>query len=302
MKTLLLLFSALCLSYSLAVVPAAAQNVPNPGFESWVTQGAAEYPVGWLSLDLRAAQGSPFQGTVTRSTDRYAGSAAVKMESKSFFGVPFPSLLILGSRFTSGGAFGLGSIPYTGRPATLQFWYKLTLAPADSAGAYLVLTRGGGPATQPVGTGAAVLPARATYGQYSIPITYLTGSAPDSLRLFFVCGNGVVTGSSSLWLDEVSLTGTVAATPQAAALAALSVYPNPSTTGEFSLASLQNPAIAAAPYRVYNATGRLVRQQAAVPLNEANGRRVDLRGLPAGVYLLHLSTADGPLTRKLLIP
>ncbi|WP_081910798.1 T9SS type A sorting domain-containing protein [Hymenobacter sp. APR13] len=303
MKTLR--FTALWLFLFIGTGPALAQSVPNGGLESWITQGAAEYPANWLTTDaIYSGQGLPLTlGTVTKSTDRNSGSFAAKLESKTVFGVPFPSFLILGSRFVNSNTFGIGGIPFTGRPATLQFWYKLTLSANDSAGVYVALTRGGGPTAQVVGAGAAILPARAGYGQFSLPISYGAGLAPDSLRLFFLCGTGGVVASSSLWVDDIGLTGAVAATSAPAATqAVLSVYPNPSMSGEFALASVQQPTVATAPYQVFNAQGQLVRQQPAAPLNEASGRRVDLRGMPAGVYLLHLSSPDGPLLRKLLIP
>lgn len=303
MKTLR--FTAFWLLLYLGLQPLAAQNVPNGGLETWTTQGAAEYPNNWLTTDaIYGGQGLPLTlGTVTKSTDRHSGSFAAKMESKAVFGVPFPSFLILGSRFVNSNTFGIGGIPFTGRPAALQFWYQLTLAPSDSAGVYVALTRGGGTTAQVVGAAAAILPARAGYGQFSLPISYSAGLAPDSLRLFFLCGTGGVAASSSLWVDDISLSGAIAATAAPAATqAALSIYPNPSTSGEFALASLSQPAVATAAYRVFNAQGQLVRQQSAAPLNEASGRRVDLRGMPAGVYLLHLSPPDGPLMRKLLIP
>ncbi|WBA43803.1 T9SS type A sorting domain-containing protein [Hymenobacter canadensis] len=303
MKTLL--FVTFWLSFFTSLQPVSAQSVPNGGLENWTTQGAAEYPASWLTTDaVYAGQGLPLTlGTVTKSTDRNSGSFAAKLESKAVFGVQFPSFLILGSRFVNSNTFGIGGIPFTSRPASLQFWYKLTLASNDSAGVYVALTRGGGPTAQLVGAGAAILPARAGYGQFSLPITYAVGVAPDSLRLFFLCGTGGVAASSSLWIDDIGLAGAVAATSAPAATqAALSIYPNPSVSGEFVLASLPQPAVATAAYQIFNAQGQLVRQQPAAPLNEASGRRVDLRGMPAGVYLLHLSPPDGPLLRKLLIP
>jgi Secretion system C-terminal sorting domain len=302
MKTPLLACLWICLCGNLQ--PATAQNVPNGGFENWTTQGTVEYPNNWLTTDaISAGQGSPFSlGTVTKSTERHSGSFAAKMESKTLFGVTLPAFLVLGSRFINSNTFGIGGIPFTGRPGSLQFWYKLTVAANDSAGVYFVLTRGGGTTAQVIGAAAAILPARTGYSQFSLPVSYAAGLAPDSLRLFFVCGTSGVAASSTLWVDDLALSGAVAAAASAATQATLSIYPNPSTSGEFVLASLQNPAVATAPLRLYDAQGRLVRQQPAAPLNEAHGRSVDLRGMPAGVYLLHLSTPDGSLTRKLLIP
>lgn len=302
MKTPLLACSWIYLCGNLP--PATAQNVPNGSFESWTTLGLAEYPNSWLTTDaISGGQGSPLiLGTVTKSTERHSGSFAAKMGSKALFGMTLPAFLELGSRFLNSSTFGIGGIPFTGRPGSLQFWYRLTVASNDSAGVYLALPRGGGTAAQVVGAAFAILPSRTGYGQFSLPVSYAAGLAPDSLRLFFLCGTGDVAASSTLWLDDIALSGAVAAAASAATQATLSIYPNPSVSDEFALASSQNPAVATASFRVYDAQGRLVRQPPATPLNEAHGQSVNLRGMPAGVYLLHLSTPEGSLTRKLLIP
>ncbi|RSK42367.1 T9SS type A sorting domain-containing protein [Hymenobacter perfusus] len=283
--------------------PLQAQGIVNGGLETWTARGASESPQGWYSSDeLYGGQGIPLAlGTVTKSTDRQAGSFAAKIESKAFFGAPFPGLLMLGDRFRPSG-FGISGVPYTGRPGSLQFWYKLSTATNDTAGVYIVLTRGGGNAIQPIAGYAETLPARTTYGRISVPLGYVSGLTPDTLRLFFVAGNGQSIGVSTLYVDEISLQGTATAVAPPRLQQALSIYPNPSTDGDFQLASLSEPTVATAPYEVTDAAGRLVARQAAAPLNQASGRRVELHGQPAGVYLLHLSTPEGPLTRKLLIP
>ncbi|MCA8829190.1 T9SS type A sorting domain-containing protein [Hymenobacter pini] len=303
MKTMLrFLVSAACLLG--LVCPAFTQNIPNGGLETWVTRGSGESPDGWYTSDeLYGSQSIPLAlGTVTKSTDRQAGSFAAKIESKVFFGASVPALLLLGNRFRPS-TYGISGVPYTGRPRELRFWYKLSTATDDTAGVYVVLTRGGGNALQFIAGYADVLPARATYGQLAVPLSYVSGATPDSLRLFFVAGNGQTTGTSTLYVDEISLQGTVSAAEAPVHLQmALSVYPNPGAGGTFYLASLTEPAVATAPLEVTDAAGRVVLQAPAVAPALASGRPLELHGQPAGVYLLRLSTPEGLLVRKLLIP
>ncbi|RSK46846.1 T9SS type A sorting domain-containing protein [Hymenobacter rigui] len=280
-----------------------AQGIPNGGMETWVTRGTVESPDGWYTSDeLYGTQGIPLAlGTVTKSTDRQAGSFAAKIESKAFFGAPFPALLLLGNRFRPS-TYGISGVPYTGRPRELRFWYKLSTATNDTAGVYVVLTRGGGNAIQFIAGYADVLPARTSYGQIAVPLGYVSSATPDTLRLFFVAGNGQATGTSTLYVDEISLQGTVSATAPPRYQEALSIYPNPGVGGEFYLASLAEPTVATAPFEVTDAAGRVVAQAPAAPVAQANGRQLKLHGQPAGVYLLRLSTPEGLLVRKLLIP
>ncbi|OUJ71946.1 hypothetical protein BXP70_20205 [Hymenobacter crusticola] len=144
-----------------------------------------------------------------------------------------------------------------------------------------------------------ITPGTTTYKQFSVPITYTSTEAPDSLRLgFSVGGNQVFSSSAALTIDDVSFSFTTANASPAVA-ATLSVYPNPSSNGVFSLASLQKASVATAPLSVTDALGKVVLQQAAAPASAANGRQLDLRGKPAGVYLLRLDTPEGVVVRKL---
>jgi hypothetical protein len=137
----------------------------------------------------------------------------------------------------------------------------------------------------------------------NLPLEYDRNETPDTLRIIFLSSlEEVPTVGTELFIDDVTLTGTVAAAKNPALEAALTVYPNPSPNGEFSLASPGNSGVATAPYTITDAAGHVVRTAAAAPASMANGRPLELRGLPAGVYLLQLRTPEGPLTRKLMIP
>jgi hypothetical protein len=74
--------------------------------------------------------------------------------------------------------------------------------------------------------------------------------------------------------------------------AALRVFPNPSPDGLFGVAALM-PHPSGTPYRVSDMTGRLC----ATGLLTAARGQVDLRALPAGVYLLQTATAVVRLIR-----
>jgi hypothetical protein len=305
----------------------AQTTVPNAGFENWETRPLSnERPQGWLTADdilnqLLTILTPNATRLVTKSTDIHSGSFATQLTPKTINTLlgarPVPSILLLGDRFrvtidellTNPDAVADISrsrgVPYTGRPAQLTFWYKFAGTSTDQAQVALALSKGnlrsGGFL---VGTGSStttniITPGTTTYKQFSVPITYTSTEAPDSLRLgFSVGGNQVFSSSAALTIDDVIFSFTTANASPAVA-AALSVYPNPSENGLFSLASLQKASVATAPLSVTDALGKVVLQQAAAPTSEANGRQLDLRGKPAGVYLLRLDTPEGVVVRKL---
>ncbi|SDY05765.1 T9SS type A sorting domain-containing protein [Hymenobacter psychrophilus] len=300
----------------------------NANFETWSNRNGVEAPTSWLTIDdALASEDIPpilLPRTVTKSSDAHGGSFAAQVQNQSIDlrngpavrrlalkGLPqrmlarrpqdqidLPGLLLKGSISEDG---ELGGVPYTGRPTRLQFWYKLTgpAAAADSAIAGIILTRQFSPIAEVI----EVLAPQSTYTLMDMPITYQSTQTPDSLQVAFVAGTAEAAGSTSrLFVDDVQLVGgTVTGTRNSVAAAALLVYPNPSTSGEFSLASLTDASLSTAPFTVTDATGRLVLRQPAAPARDARGRLVDLRAQQPGVYLLRLEAPAGPVVRKLVV-
>ena len=300
---------------------ASAQAIPNGTFDTWVNRTRLEVPQDWTTVD-EGIEGSPFgllYNTVTTSKDATSrtGAFAAKMESKSdaflsSYG-PIPGGVLLGSAnfadvlgvINSRDISNIGGLPFTTRAANMQFYYKLTgtNAAADLAYAIVALTRTVGGTVQTIATGELRIPPAATYTLANVPLAYTSSATPDSIHIVLVSGTATVrTVGTTLSVDDLVMTGTVASTQNPALAAALTVYPNPSASGKFQLASPSRPSVATAPYSVTDATGRVVRTAAAAPAGLASGRPLELQGLPAGVYLLHLNTPEGALTHKLLIP
>ena len=316
-----LLLSALTAAVGLATLaPAAAQTTfTNSNLETWETRNGVEAPANWLTTDdiVRALSPIAFQtGTVTKTTDAHGGNFAARLESKAIplVGV-VPGVLVLGQDLgpdpqalnTNG-----NGVPFTGRPAELQFYYKLTGASAatDSASVVVQLAKSIDGQSESVADTVLVLTPSAEYRLVRLPLNYYLPDAPDTLRLAFLSGQAVdllgLSGSgihagTALQIDDISFMGV--ATPTRAALAAtggLTVFPNPSAGGTFTLHA-PDPALTAAAYTVFDATGRVVARAAAATPAPGATRTIDLHEQRAGLYTLLLQTARGPLSQKLVI-
>jgi len=281
----------------LAAHTASAQAIPNAGLETWEPRATniVESPQGWYTTDdfYTTVGATTDLGTVTRSADSRTGSAAAQLETVLVLGTPANTDLRRIFLRT-------GGIAYTGRPTSLNFWYKANLAANDEVVAGIILTKNG----RPIGDAASTLTPQAntnTYTLGSLPIQYTSTEAPDTLRIFYLVGNARATGVTSFSVDDLSFTGVVASSGNPQLKDALSVYPNPSTSGEFSLASLSKPGVATAPFTVTDALGRVVLKQGKAASSLANGRPVNLRNQQPGVYLLSLETPEGPVTQKLVV-
>ena len=295
-----------------AWAPARAQAIPNGGFETWAARNGADSPTSWLTVDdvIAALAFRIPTGTFTKTADAHGGTYALRLESKS---VPFlgivPGAVSLGTKLgpltdTPGG------LPFTGRPALVQFYYKLTgpqpTTATEGAFAEVELTRTVNGQSVTVASAARVFTTiTSAYVLAQLPLTYTSAAAPDSVHVSFGSGGltaaGVPTGGTVgtvFQVDDIVFTGTATATRDAALAAALTVAPNPSPGGRYLLRA--PAALLAAPLAVVDATGRVVRREAA-PAAAAPTRALDLSGLAAGVYTLQLFTSKGLITNKLVV-
>jgi fluoride ion exporter CrcB/FEX len=312
MKTLFRLLLTLGLT-GLALAPAHAQAVTNGGFETWAARSGVDSPTGWLTTDdvVLAAFGLPLpSGSFTKTTDVHGGTYALRLETKSTLVGALPGAVGTGTKVGRNIALP-GGVPFTGRPAMLQFYYKLSgpqpPVAANGAFAQVLLTRTVNGTAQPVATAQQLITTLASsYVLVQVPLTYTSSAAPDSMRLAFSSGaipslTGVSTATvgTVLQIDDVSFTGVATASRSAALNAAVGVYPNPSPNGRYVLTAA--PALLAAPLTVADATGRIVHREGA-SAQLAPSRTLDLTGLARGLYLVQLETAEGVLTKRVLVP
>lgn len=310
-------------SFSLFASNSSAQAISNGTFETWVIRKGLEVPFSWTTVDegIESSPAGIFYSAVTSTKDlsSHAGTYAAKLETKdggplvsaAFGAIPGGLLLgtadynsvtdILDERDIS----DIGGLPFTNRAANMQFYYKLsgTNALPDSAYALVALTRTRGGTTQTIASGSLRLLPATAYTLATIPLQYTSALTPDSIHIAFASGLAIRrTVGTTLFIDDVTMTGIVSSSKNPVLEASLTVYPNPSSNSEFRLVSPTKPTVATAPYTITDATGHVVRTAVAAPASLANGRPLELRGLPAGVYMLQLHTPEGLLTRKLLIP
>jgi hypothetical protein len=297
---------------------ANAQTVPNGGFDTWASPRTVETPTGWLTSDdiLSFLNGRPLgtfnTGTVTKSTDVHGGTFAVKLTTVTTPPTAtnlaiVPGILVLGAKtgiYTLRGLPNAGSA-YTTRPTQCNFYYKLSGPATDSASVLVYFTNTVNRAPNLLGYGLQFLrPTTGGYAAISVPIQYDPAStaAPDSVHFQFSSGDAnVLTAGTTLLIDDLSLGNTALAVRADASLQEqLTVSPNPSPTGRFSVGSPAQPDLASSPLTVFDMTGRAVLRQPALA-TPASGRELDLSSLPIGIYTLRLDSKQGALVRQLVV-
>jgi hypothetical protein len=287
----------------------AQSTVANGGFENWrVGSMGTDIPQDWLNTEEFIAGISgvtlPATNTISKTTDSHSGAFAAKLQTGSLGTTVLAGMLVLGTRVVPGPT--LGGKPFSGRPTSMDFYYKMTgTAPTadDSASITVILTRWNNGANETVAGGNIYLTQPGTtYNLASVPLNYQSASVPDSVHIMILSGSGrTITVGTSLFLDDVTMVTSVTATQTARKLDALTAYPNPSTTGLFALQAGQEPLLFSSALTVTDMAGRVVLRQPATKATGEEKRVVDLRGQPAGVYTLRLISAEGTAVRPLVV-
>ncbi|GGF15433.1 T9SS type A sorting domain-containing protein [Hymenobacter cavernae] len=288
-----------------ATATASAQSLPNGNFETWLQRRGSERPASWSTTDdwlHREGTSGINTGTVTKTQDKHNGSFAVKLQTQFVFSTWLPAILSLG-KLPDFDHDKLGGVPFTGRPSHFQFQYKQTgydIA-GDSAHVVVSLTRTINGRRQVIaGADSLLLDGPSSYTLMRLPLHYQSALAPDSAFVLFQTATGeTYTVGNALYLDDMAFADEVTATHDAKLAAALQVYPNPSTSGLFTLtAAGPEVDLAHASLTVTDAQGRAILRQA--PLGNAQPRTLDLQSQPAGFYLLRLTTPQGFVVRRLI--
>jgi hypothetical protein len=148
-----------------------AQQLPNAGFENWNRKTISE-PVGFFTSNVMVSTGS---GSVTKVTDAYHGSSAVKLETLVSGKDTVQGMLVIGMP----GEGGInGGVPFSGIPDSISGYAKFNILPQDTAFFIIAFKKNGNYISQAmtIFTGS-----QAGYKRFSIP-TYLNSSnIPDSL-------------------------------------------------------------------------------------------------------------------------
>lgn len=181
----------------------------------------------------------------------------------------------------------------------------------------------GQPASAPKASKVETLPASLPAGQTFVEVIF-TNPVPVSGRFFAGYGHGPISTPLPINVDfnnpppadafwqytpgwsqpggaqypawalmlRPVMTGIVTAVASPQVAAAYSIYPNPSTDGQVQVQGKYRRA------RVLDALGRVAWHQ---PADQTGAANLDLRQLPAGLYIVELTLPDGLLVNKRLV-
>jgi hypothetical protein len=260
---------------------AASAQIPNGGFENWITPPGASYqdPVGWITFNaittLEGGQPSCAQGTPGAVGSSYA---TVTTQGTAFG--PIQGIISVGDNNGNTG------FAYTNRPAAFTGQYQYGIQSGDQGMITAVLTKWVASDDSSHTVGAAVVQITGTQSGWQVlnqSFQYLTGETPDSAFVFVASSLNSPVAGSFIKVDDLGFGGTSTGLPELDAVA-LQVYPSP-------VASRLN-VVAGAPMNeltILDMTGRTVLHQVV----SASDAVMNVADLEDGRYLVRILMKNG---------
>jgi hypothetical protein len=267
----------------------AQDTIANAGFENWINDGPYSDPYDW-SCTNPATGAAGFYTCYQDSTVVHSGkySALIETEYYAAFG-PVPGVLTTGQINIANESVYSGE-PMHSRPSGVIGWYLYLPAASDTAGVSVTLISG----DSIVGTGSLNWKDSAsTWTQFYCPITYSSGTIPDTAQITFNSSIAHGTKYTKLWIDDISYDYFGAGIKEAE-IKTISVFPNPANN-QFSI---DNSNVHANVLNLFSADGTQVKSYS---LNSGINN-LDVTGVSAGVYVVRIIDNGGmPYTNSLVI-
>ncbi|HWY37035.1 MAG TPA: T9SS type A sorting domain-containing protein [Bacteroidia bacterium] len=182
---------------------AFCQTIPNGGFENWTTR-TVEDPQVWMCANDENHGGSVFPPSVTKTTDAYHGTYAIKLLSAQY------GIDTVQAYFANGNPGNNpppGGVPYTQIPTGVRFYYKNTLQSGDSSLTLTIFKKNGAVIGQYFYLFAGN---HSSYTLFSKTFSPALSQTPDTV--IFACASSNLMKNkgypgSMLQVDSVSFTG-----------------------------------------------------------------------------------------------
>jgi hypothetical protein len=266
MKKQLLFIASLFMAFSLS-----AQQIENPGFESWETdEDGIEFPSGnWFSASQCLTPALCVEFPI--KAEGHTGFGA-KIQVQSFGGTLVEMPLFYSGALSS-------------KPTKLIFWYQST----KPITAGIMITNGvlsdlEDPELEATGFGAADLEAASAFTKIEVPIIYKNEDATDSIGIGFTFGEQELSASDYFVIDEIELSYEVTG---------LSNQQMAQIIGSNVVTSSLNLKESVEELNIYNTSGVQV-------LSAANTQSANFSSLPEGLYMVTLKKGNSVGTMKVL--
>lgn len=237
MKKTVIIFCFITLNFALLTLNCSSQ--PNGGFENWVTEFNYQAPDGWQTLNFLSifTPPNPLSAFKATGVDKHSGSSALKLKTIFVNNNPVPGAIsdTIGYIFTgkvniSPPSLKLG-VSYIGRPEKVEFWAKYLPVGLDLAGVSVILQKWNGTGNDTIARVDIIIDSTITYTLFQANLIYQSTEVPDTLIMGFSPSykKSKARVGSTLYLDDIALTGWVGIDEHNIYTDKVKVFPNPAS-------------------------------------------------------------------------
>ncbi len=196
-----------------AGISISAQQVQNPGFETW----ANSFPTSWGSVGQAALAAFGINpNTEVQTTIKHSGSYAVLLQNQyaTVASSNIPGGICTGPlSINSSQQLIRGRQAYSAKPTSYDFWYEFTATGGDTASTNIYLTKWNVNTRDTLAAGGAyIIGAASVYTHQTASINWINSTlTPDSIQLSFYSSIKKVGGTNQpptggkLYLDDVNM-------------------------------------------------------------------------------------------------
>lgn len=274
-------------------------QIPNSGFENWVSMITYNNPDQWSTLNSVTAPASVY--TCMKGTPGSPGNAYIKLISKSVNGMGLkPGIAVSGVLNTTTMQAASG-FPFTGRPEAMLGKWQYMASGSDKAYISILLTHWDTISLSRDTISYVYKPLEGmamSWANFTIPITYKSESFPDSavITLSASNANGAATAANSyLYVDNLSFKNTIYLSNTVNIKSDISIYPNP-------VSNILNVGFPGKSEKVqaeiFDINGNFIMSS---NFRQTNGFfQMDASNLLPGTYLLKLKSGTNITTQKFI--
>lgn len=284
----------LAIALMFTAVISNAQTVPNGSFEAWSNPNGYLVPNDWETLnDMTSAAGVYTATRGGTSSDYY-----LKLTSQNVPGMGVMPGIAVSGMLDMGNLTALSGFPFAFRPAAFTGkWQYMGNSGNDIGYVKVFLTKWNSTMNMrdTIGYVSQDLNGMVmSWSNFTLPFTYNSTDIPDSCIIALSASGPNPEAGSYLYVDNLSFSGIIAGVENTEITGTFRIFPNPANHEiQIDLSGLKSTA---QQFEITDLTGRVI------VTKQSNGsllQTISISELPAGNYLLKITTAKGIVTQKI---
>lgn len=289
--------------FTIAVLTASIKNIfaqiPNSGFETWMSMGTYENPNGWATANDFTTSSGVY--TAEKGTPGSPGSSYLKLTSKTIGSTVVNGIAVSGA-INPITLQPVAGFAYNQQPANFTGKWQHMIYGSSQGSIDVTLTRWDATMNTRivVATANKTLTGMAmSWSNFTIPFVYSDFQAPDSCIIVLKASGSNPTNQDYLWVDNLSFTGSVAGLNEQSLFSEISLYPNP-TVEKFML-NVNSKETQSISYELINLDGKILFSASADIKEGLNSFLIPTMELPKGNYIVRIISHSNTQTLPVVI-